>query len=153
MLVLTACSAGTAQDQKSSEKIVVTGVRIVRQGEVSGCPPVPDPASLTAQPLPSDVPHAGKPVKVIPPRYPNCAEDRRVMGLADLTFTVEADGSVGDPHVIQEVPAGFGFANAALAVIPQWKFEPKLLDGKPVASQVVYRMNWKIGTLVSPLHP
>jgi len=75
------------------------------------------------------------------------------MGLADLTFTVEADGSVGDPHVIQEVPAGFGFANAALAVIPQWKFEPKLLDGKPVASQVVYRMNWKIGTLVSPLHP
>jgi protein TonB len=82
-------------------------------------------------------------VKLAKPEFPVCAEDRRVPGFVDLVFTIEPDGSVGDLQVVQETPAGFGFAKAALDVFPAWKFQPKLVDGKPAASRVTYRMSWK----------
>jgi outer membrane biosynthesis protein TonB len=122
LLVLTACApVATTQDQTSSEKVVVTGVRVVRSDAVSNCPPAPDPAALALQPLPiadNSLPASAgassrKPVKVIPPNYPPCAEKMRVSGVVDFQFTLEADGSVGDLKVLQEVPAGFGFAHAA----------------------------------------
>jgi protein TonB len=67
-----------------------------------------------------------------------------VTGVVDFEFTVEADGSVGDPKLIQEVPAGFGFADAAMAVFPQFKFKPRLVDGMPVAFPGTYRFNFRM---------
>jgi len=69
---------------------------------------------------------------------------RRVSGVVDFQFTLEADGSVGDLKVQQEVPAGFGFADAAKAAFVHWKFAPNLVDGKPVATTAYYRFTSRI---------
>jgi len=108
------------------------------------CPAAPDPATIVVGPLPSDIPVAGRPVKYVSTHYPVCAEGREVPGVVDFTLTIEPDGSVADLQVIQEVPAGFGFAKSGLDALPGWKFEPKLVDGKPVASKAVIRLNWKM---------
>ena len=122
-LVLTVCSGGA--------------------DAVAGCPFAPSPAALVAQPLPSDIPSSGRPVKVVPPKYPDCALARSVAGFVDLVFTIEPDGSVGDLQVLQEVPVGFGFLKSALDVFPRWKFQPKMIDGKADVTRVTYRMSWK----------
>ena len=108
------------------------------------CPAAPDPATVVVAPLPSDIPVAGTPVKHVLTHYPVCAVGRNVSGIVDFAFTVEADGSVGDPKIIQEVPGGFGFGAAAMAVFPQWKFTPRLVDGKPVAFPGTYRFTFKV---------
>ena len=134
LLVIAACTAAGMSSGQT--------VRFER--DPGNCPAAPDPASIVVAPLPSDIPVAGKPVKHVSSHYPVCAEGKEVSGIVDFTFTVEADGSVGDPKIIQEVPAGFGFGAAAMAVFPQWKFSPRLVDGKPAATPSTYRYTFKV---------
>jgi sensor domain CHASE-containing protein len=107
------------------------------------CPPRPNPASMVVKPEP-DVEQAGKVLKRAVPTYPDCAEDKRVGGLVDMIFTVQQDGSVGDIQVVQEVPAGFGFASAGVQALSHWEFEPKLVEGKPVAFRSRLRLTWNL---------
>lgn len=118
------------------------GSEIAVAADTGNCPTTVDPA-VASKPLPSDLPHAGKPVKFEHPLYPSCAGGRGVSGVVDFALTVAADGAVRDAQVIQEVPAGFGFAKSGLDVLPRWRFEPKLIDGKPVESRSAYRMTFK----------
>lgn len=111
------------------------------------CPFAPDPATLKIDPLPAPPPPPqganvtpAKPISIIGPRFPDCAVTRKLSGIADFAFTVGPDGSVSNIKLLQEVPAGFGFAEAAEAVIPTWKYQPRLVDGKPVAFEVTYRV-------------
>jgi hypothetical protein len=38
---------------------------------------------------------------------------------------------------------GYGFADAARKAFPKWRFEPKLVDGKPVAAPARIRVSFK----------
>jgi TonB family protein len=76
--------------------------------------------------------------------YPERALDAGRAGYVDFTFTIEPDGSVGDLKMIQEVPIGFGFATAAEKAMPTWRFEPKLVDGKPVPTLAHYRFSFQL---------
>lgn len=114
------------------------------------CPVAPDPATFKIEPLqvPAPPPQGvnvtpGKPIKRVSPQFPACAEERGLSGVVDFAFTVEPDGSVGDIKLLQEVPAGFGFADAAKAVLPQWQYQPRLVDGKPVAYAVTFRFSMR----------
>ena len=64
--------------------------------------------------------------------------------MVDVEFTLMPDGSVDSAHVIQETPPGFGFAEAAMDVFPRWKFEPHIVDGKPVAVLAYYRITLRL---------
>ncbi len=86
-------------------------------------------------------PHA---VKVVPPQYPSRAEDRQVEGYVDIDFTIEPDGSVGNPKIVAEVPEGYGFSGAAMKVFPQWKFVPKEINGNKVTAPAHYRFSFKL---------
>ena len=85
-----------------------------------------------------------KPVAIAKPTYPDRAEDRQIEGYVDFDFTIEPDGSVGDPKVIAEVPEGYGFAGAALKVFPKWKFQPKEVNGKAVPAPARYRFSFRL---------
>ena len=76
--------------------------------------------------------------------YPERAADAGVGGYVEFAFIIEPDGSVGDPQVIAEVPDGYGFAAAAKKAFPKWRFEPKLVDGKPVAAPATIRVTFKL---------
>ncbi|HTJ63742.1 MAG TPA: TonB family protein [Alphaproteobacteria bacterium] len=76
--------------------------------------------------------------------YPARALDAGKSGFVDFVFTIEPDGSVGDLKMVQEVPAGYGFAAAAAKAFPSWKFQPKSVDGKPVATLARYRVTFQL---------
>jgi len=76
--------------------------------------------------------------------YPDRAADNNVSGYVDFSFIIEEDGSVGDPQVIAEVPDGYGFAAAAKKAFPHWRFQPQLVDGKPVAAPARIRVTFKL---------
>jgi TonB family protein len=75
--------------------------------------------------------------------YPPRAAEHDVPGYVDFIFVIEPDGSVGDARVIAETPEGYGFAAAAEKAFTTWRFEPKRVDGKPVAAQARYRISFK----------
>jgi periplasmic protein TonB len=76
--------------------------------------------------------------------YPDRAAEAGMSGYVDFSFIIEPDGSVGNPQVIDEVPDGYGFATAAKKAFPKWRFDPKLVDGKPVAAPAQIRVSFKL---------
>jgi TonB family protein len=85
-----------------------------------------------------------KPITRTIPGYPERAEDRQIEGYVDFDFTIEPDGSVGNPKVVAEVPEGYGFANSAQKAFPQWKFAPKLINGKPTSAPAKIRVSFRL---------
>jgi len=70
-----------------------------------------------------------------PPRYPAYALENGIEGRVVLIVDVAADGSVTNAVVERSEPAGV-FDAEALAAARQWKFNPAMKDGEPVAGQV-----------------
>ena len=82
----------------------------------------PDPATLSAR---------LKPLKTVPPDYPQNALDHRVTGSVMLSFTVDAKGETRDVQVLQSTPPGT-FDHAAVAAVKRWRYQPVLVNGTPV---------------------
>lgn len=76
------------------------------------------------------------PLVRIPPLYPPNALSRRIEGRVKIVFTVAEDGTVVDPVVVEAKPEGI-FNSAALRAIRKWKFNKRLVDGRPVQWQTV----------------
>lgn len=72
------------------------------------------------------------------PAYPPAAVARHITGTVRVAFFVGADGVVYDPHAI----SGNGFSDdpilrkAAEEAVLQWRYEPAMIEGKPV------RLKW-----------
>ena len=65
----------------------------------------------------------------VQPEYPDVAREAGIQGSVRLEVYVAEDGAVSDARVL----AGERIlADAALAAVRQWRYQPALLDGKPV---------------------
>jgi TonB family protein len=112
---------------------------------VDNPPPAPPTIVTTTEPPPAQkVIVNPKPIFRGGLVYPDIAADRNISGYVDFAFIIEPDGSVGDPQVIAEVPDGYGFAAAAKKAFPKWRFEPELVDGRPVAAPATIRVVFKL---------
>ena len=84
------------------------------------------------------------PLVRIQPLYPPHARDQRIEGVVRVAFTVDIDGSVKNPVIVSSKPTEI-FDYAVLSAIRHWKFEAKVVDGKPTpwsAQQTVaFRMD------------
>ncbi len=82
---------------------------------------------------------------VTPPRptYPPAAARNRQDGSVDVEFTVAADGSVQNAKVVNS--SSRVFDSSALSAIKSAKFEPRLENGKPMASTLRRRIDFKLG--------
>lgn len=69
-----------------------------------------------------------------PPKYPVQAAQSGVAGKVVLLIDVAADGRVTGVQVEEATPPGVFEANAVAAAW-QWRFEPELRDGRPVAGR------------------
>ncbi len=70
------------------------------------------------------------------PVYPYKARQRNLEGYVRVKLLVRADGTVGEVSVIDAEPKGL-FDSAALKAVPQWRFQPGVIDGQAVPSWVV----------------
>jgi protein TonB len=71
------------------------------------------------------------PMVRVPPQYPERAAQRGIEGRVLIEFTITKSGSVKDAVVIAYEPSKI-FNRAALKAVSQWKYNPRIVDGKPV---------------------
>lgn len=83
------------------------------------------------------------PLVRFPPEYPVRARASGTEGAVVLRFTVTETGSVADPEVIRSEPQGY-FDYAAIRAVLRWKYQPQLVDGKPVSVITYTRLVFKI---------
>ena len=72
------------------------------------------------------------PIVRVEPIYPRRALARGIEGWVEVEFTVTEVGSISDPMILRSEPSGI-FDRAALRAIERWKYEPKIVDGRPVS--------------------
>jgi TonB family protein len=85
-----------------------------------------------------------RPLAFVRPEYPAGAEGSRIEGYVDFAFTINRDGTVGQPKVLAEIPQGVGFADAASAALLKWRFSPTIADGEPVETPASFRFTFKL---------
>ena len=68
----------------------------------------------------------------IPPEYPQGPLSKNIEGWVLLEFTIGIDGSVDDIVVVDAEPKG-SFEKAAIRAMRRWKYQPKMVDGRPVS--------------------
>jgi protein TonB len=94
-------------------------------------PPPPPPQAAPAEPLRvGGVVKEPRIVKLVPPVYPKMASLARVSGTVVLEAVVTVDGTVAEIRIISGHPL---LADAAIAAVKQWQYEPTLLNGVPTA--------------------
>lgn len=83
------------------------------------------------------------PIVRIEPQFPREALLKGIGGWVEVEFTIEPDGSVSNPKIIDSQPPRI-FDRNALRAIYKWKFKPRIVDGKPVARRARQRMEFTI---------
>ena len=71
------------------------------------------------------------PMVRVPPQYPERALQRGIEGRVLIEFTISKSGSVKDAKVVAYEPSKI-FNKAALKAVSQWKYNPKIVNGKAV---------------------
>jgi len=79
----------------------------------------------------------------IPPVYPRRALRMGIEGIVTVEFTIATDGSVKDPKIVKAKPPKI-FDRAVLAAIQKWKFNPDIVDGKPVEKRARQDIKFKL---------
>lgn len=83
-------------------------------------------------------------IKQASPRYPRRASVRGIEGFVIVEFTVDVDGNVVSPVVIEEKPSNT-FNRSALSAIKKFKYKPKVVNGKAVAvNKMQKRFSFKL---------
>ncbi len=106
-------------------------------------PPPPPKAAAPAEPV-----RAGgmirepRPLKVVPPVYPLLARKARVSGTVVLEATLTEDGTVDKIRVVSGHPL---LVEAAINCIKQWRYEPTMLNGVPVAVILTAKVHLREG--------
>ena len=85
------------------------------------------------------------PVYVPQPKYPHRALQRRIEGYAVIEVTVTTSGTVRDPVLLEEFPAGWRFGRAALKAAKKLRYNPRIVDGQvQESSGVTYRFTFNL---------
>ncbi|MFO0658929.1 MAG: TonB-dependent receptor [Polyangiaceae bacterium] len=120
---------------------------LVSRSALSADPPAP-PAPPA--PAPSSSP------SLVPPRlisdhaaeYPAAAMRERREAVVLLELEIDTEGKVTDARAVH--PDDADFDSAAIAAAKQFRFEPALRDGRPVASKIRYSYAFKLAPEAAP---
>ena len=113
---------------------------------VSEVPSPPAPRPVVEAPQAAAPPTPPRPADYLSnpkPPYPGLSKKLNEEGTVRIRVWVEADGTPGR----LEIASSSGFArldNAALAVLPKWRFIPARQGGKPVADWAIVPMEFKL---------
>lgn len=104
----------------------------------------PSPAEPVDHVTPATLP-AGefRPLSVVDPVYPPTALRNGTEGWVELEFTITDSGVVRDVLVLGSEPAGV-FEAAAREALGQWRFEPRVANGRPVPYRSVVTLRFNV---------
>lgn len=83
------------------------------------------------------------PIVRIEPQFPRDALVKGIEGWVVVEFTIEPDGTVSDPRVVDSNPRRIFDRNAVRAIY-KWKFKPRIVDGQPVARRATQRLEFTL---------
>jgi len=109
-------------------------------------PPAPVPALAPALPAPTTPPPAKvstapKLISSTRPVYPPAARESNIQGSVTLQATVDERGNV---VAVNAVSGPVYLRQAALDSVKQWKYSPATLDGKPISSDVIVSVEFRL---------
>lgn len=84
------------------------------------------------------------PLLRVEPVYPRQAARNGEQGWVKIEFTITEQGIVVDPAVVDARP-GRTFDRSALTAIRQWRFQPRIVNGKPVAVRATQVIEFRLG--------
>lgn len=74
--------------------------------------------------------------------YPPSAEESGISGEVELYIVIDENGDIIKAEVAKETPQGYGFKEACLEVIYQFKFRPAMKKNIPVKMEYIYPFNF-----------
>lgn len=69
--------------------------------------------------------------------YPDRAQRMEVSGRVTMRCRVTESGELTQCQIASETPAGYGFGDAALRLVPYFRLNPLDLDGRAVAGRMI----------------
>jgi len=78
------------------------------------------------------------------PEMPEQARIERRGGTVVVEATIAETGEISEVCVLAESPVRYGFAESALKAIRQWRYEPTLRGGKPIAVRMSTTVTYEI---------
>ena len=81
----------------------------------------------------------------VEPEYPEEARQQQIQGLVVLDLRIGRDGEVQSVDLVSGERL---LADAAIAAVKQWRFNPRRVDGQPVEMQTTVTLNFRL-----PLQP
>jgi TonB family protein len=85
-----------------------------------------------SMPADRDASGASRLIRRVQPEYPDQAKSAHIQGPVVLEVQVLGDGTVGNIETVTGNPL---LVEAAIHAVRQWKYQPNLVDGRPVQSQ------------------
>ena len=135
----TAPALQVPQPALSDIPLQITGVPQIGAAGVPAVPVEQPAAAIAPATGAPEIDVTAVPTYRSPPLYPPRAQRAGIEGSVTVEFTITTDGGVKDPRVVTADPPEV-FNEAVLNAILKWKFNPKVVDGRPVerrARQVV----------------
>jgi TonB family protein len=77
----------------------------------------------------------------VEPEYPEEARNRQLQGAVVLDIHIGQDGLVQEAKLVSGEPL---LADAAMAAVRQWRFQPRLVDGAPAEMQTRITLNFRL---------
>jgi TonB family protein len=84
---------------------------------------------------------SGKLIHKVQPEYPPEARNARIEGTVVLQATIAKDGTISELHSISGPKE---LIPAAVKAVEQWRYQPYLLDGQPVAVETAIQVNFRL---------
>jgi TonB family protein len=81
-------------------------------------------------------------IEFVQAQYPDAAKAQKLAGDVIVAITINLDGSVSDPDIVQ--PLSPELDAAALTAIAQFKFEPAEFDNAPTVVRIQYRYTFTL---------
>ena len=76
------------------------------------------------------------------PAYTDEARRAKHQGVCVLGLIVDVDGHTRDIRVVRGL--GMGLEQKAIDAVRQWRFDPALKDGRPVAVQISVEVSFRL---------
>lgn len=112
--------------------------------------PTPAPVSAPPPPVAEAAPPpalSDTPARLLnnpPLNYPSQARRQRLEGWVEVEVRIDERGEVTEARVLRGEPNGV-FDREALRTAQRWRFSPREVDGRPVASTARRRVNFSLG--------